>query len=175
MRTTLGGLPALAQALLEGDEVGFVAAHHAGHDEQDFAHRGSGLPARRACPDAYPSRVASGATPASLETVLLDKRSDLRHLRHEPGHGAVGHALDGAEGVVELPPQRVGVDQRGDASVLERVDLGGETARSSSNEACTAGSVTRPLLVELSGADVSKLAQARDQRTQMLLAGRGQA
>src|SRR5271170_8484143 len=28
------------EALPEGEEVGFVAAHHAGHDEQDFADRG---------------------------------------------------------------------------------------------------------------------------------------
>ena len=30
-----------AEALLEGDEVRFVAPHHAGHDEQDFADCGA--------------------------------------------------------------------------------------------------------------------------------------
>jgi len=35
----LGRLACGPQALLEGDEVRFVAADHAGNDVQDFAHR----------------------------------------------------------------------------------------------------------------------------------------
>src|SRR5271170_4316111 len=34
-----GRLAGPTQALLEGDEVRFMASHHAAHDEQDVAHR----------------------------------------------------------------------------------------------------------------------------------------
>ena len=34
----LGRLAGGAQPLAEGDEVGLITAHHAGHDEQDLAH-----------------------------------------------------------------------------------------------------------------------------------------
>jgi hypothetical protein len=95
------------EPLLEGDEVRFVTAYHAGDDEQDFAHRGAAS-AGDAFALMFAAVVGHGATPASLEMVLLDQGPDLRHFGHDAGDGAVGHALDGAEGLIELAPQRVG-------------------------------------------------------------------
>ena len=102
-----------SQPLLESDEVGFVATHHAGHDEQDFADRGAAS-AHTALALMLARVRGQRSNSGQLGNGLVGEGADLGHFGHEAGDGAVGHALDGAEGLVEFAPQRVGVDQRSD-------------------------------------------------------------
>src|SRR5579864_396313 len=120
-----------------------------------------------------PESRAIGATPASLEMVLLDK-VPTSGFRHHAGHGAVGHALDGAKGLVEFTPQRILLDELGDA-LLQVADLTVHKGQQLGERGLHRAVGDQPLLVQLGGADVGELAQARDQRTQMLLALRSQA
>ena len=48
---------------------------------------------------------------------LLEIGADLGQLGHQAGDGAVGDALDRAEGLVEARPQGIVVDQRGDLAL----------------------------------------------------------
>ena len=106
---------------------------------------------------------------------LVGQRADLRHLGHDAGHGAIGHALDGAERLIQFAPQRVGLA----ISVAMRCSRSriwpATKASSLVNEACTAAIGDQALLVQLRGADLGELTQTRDQGAQLLLAFRSQA
>jgi hypothetical protein len=108
-----------------------------------------------------------------LETVLLDK-APISGISAMMRDGAVGDAFDGAEGVVEFAPQRVGFDQRGDL-LLEGADLAGDHGQKLFERRLHRAVGNQALLIELRGADAGELAQAGDERAQMLLALRGQA
>src|ERR1700722_4684277 len=49
-----------------------------------------------------------------LGNPLVGQPADLRHLRHQPGHRAVGNPLDGAKTLIQLMPHRIRVDQPSD-------------------------------------------------------------
>jgi hypothetical protein len=70
-----------AEALLEGDEVRLVTAHHAGHDEQDFADR-SASSTHDTLALVFARVVGQRGDPSQLGDGLVGQRADLRHLRH---------------------------------------------------------------------------------------------
>src|SRR5215211_3390020 len=123
----LFGLAGLAQAGVEGGEVGLEAADHFGDPEQDAPH--TGAPAAHGTLAAELAAVSGDRGEAGeLGGGLAGQGPDLRHLGHEAGDGPVGDALDRAEGLVERAPERVGVDQGGDLG-LKTADLPGRQGR----------------------------------------------
>ena len=163
----LGWFSSCVESFSEGDEVWLVAATDAGDDEEEIADGGAAS--------------SDGAFALMLSAVLSQRReagelgdglmgegSYLWHVGHDAGDGAVGDALDGAEGEVELAPERVGVDVLGDG-FCEVGDLAFEQVEDLGEGGLDAGIGDEPLLVLLRGAELGELAQAGDERAQLLL------
>ena len=109
-----GWLSGGGEALAEGDEVWFVSATDAGDDEEKVADGGAA-----SSDGAFALMLAAvlgqGSEAGELGGGLVGEGSDLWHLGQDAGDGAVGYALDGAEGEVEVAPERVGVEVLGDS------------------------------------------------------------
>ena len=155
------------EALGEGGEIGMVAAHHAGDDEQKMTYCGAAA-ANGAPAVASATLVGERGQADEFADGLVGEGADLGKFGHEAGNGAVGHALDGAEGVIEVVPERVGVDELGDA-VLQLADLGGEEGEQAGEgfEHDRVGD-QEPLL-ELGSAGFGELAQAGDERAELIV------
>ena len=108
-------------------------------------------------PDVCRCRGPEACEAGQLGDGLIGERSDFRHFGHEPGHGAaIGHSFDRAEGLIEFPPQRISVDQRGDV-LLEGIDLGGSDGEQFGERGFDGGGIgDQAALVQLRGAAFGK-------------------
>ena len=160
------------QALLEEDEVGFVASGHAGHHEEDLADRSASSP-DTAFALMFSAVGGQRSQAGQLGDGFVRQGADLRHLSHQMSHGASGHSLDGTEGLVQLT-------HNGSAAMcpamalLQLPDLSIHQRQQLLDAGQHRGLVDKAALIALSGAHQGELAQARDQRTQLPLAGRRQ-
>ena len=118
------GLSGLVQPSVEGCEVGLVPADDFGDDEEHGPDAGASA-ADGAFPGPPTAVVGDGREPGELGHGLVGQGADLRHLGHEVGDGAVGHALDRAEAAIERGPGRVLGDGLGDRR-LQHADLRGD-------------------------------------------------
>ena len=160
------------KSLSEGDEVGFVAGGDAGDDEEDLADGGSSS-ADSSPALMFAAVLSQGREACELGDGFVGEGADLGHFSHDAGYGAVGDALDGAEGEVEFAPERVSGEKLGDGCG-EGLHLAFEQCKDLGEGGLDGGVGDEPLLVLLRGAEVGELAQAGDQRAQMLLAGWGE-
>ena len=160
------------EPLAEGDEVGLVAAHHAGHDEQDFAYRRSAFADAALVFDACRCREPC-ARPASLEMVLLDSVpiSGISAIRR--------HTVRSATPLMERKAwsssRHSGSASISVAMFCSRASIwAATTASSSANDASTAGSVIRRRWFSCA-VRISVSCRRRGDQGAQVLAGRGHA
>ena len=160
-----------AETLLEGNEVRFVTACHAGDDEQDFAHRCSSA-AHGTLALVLARVVGYGGYAGQFGDGFAGECADLGHLCHETGDGAVGNALDGAEVAIQMLPEWIFCDELSDV-LFEGLDLLLEEREQLVEGGQHDGVCDEAALVELRGADLGELAEAGDEGAAVLLVGRG--
>jgi hypothetical protein len=140
-----------------------VPADHLGDDEQDGPHPGAA-----GAHGALAAVTGDGRKAGELGGGLGGERADLRQLGHQPGDGAAGDALDGAEGGVEFRPQRVGGDEGRDPG-LEIADLAAQHGDDLVDGGQHAGVADQTALAALADAQLGQLPRPAGPGGELLL------
>jgi protein ImuB len=167
----LFGLAGLGQPAMAVDEVGIISANQVGDDEQDRADAASAA-AHRAFAVELAAVTGDRGEAGELGGGFVREGADFGQLGEEPGDGSIGHAFDGAEGGIELSPQRITVDQLRNLR-CQAAELLADELQELIERATHLGVGHQTALVRLGGAQLGELARPGDQRGEPLLGVRG--